>query len=146
MKLKRDVSDECQKQRYLEDILTSISQVIICLDEKGKLKSINSPEKLGLTENVERYKNEHYSQWIAKNNPQMKADLDRCFKYRDPYIIKNTKFCIDEDNVYDVDYQIIPFSEPPQVGGVLLVIDIQTLETRSINILSRYTFGKDKII
>ncbi|KAJ3092805.1 hypothetical protein HK102_002372 [Quaeritorhiza haematococci] len=110
------LQETSQMKNYLSMILQSITNVVITLDERGRLMTINHPEKLEMEPLLELMKNKPFEEWLGPGNATLIADIQKAYKAAGPIQAQDYELNLN-GVVRNVNYTIVQMSYGESLNG-----------------------------
>lgn len=138
---------ELEMRNYLENVLQSISNFVLTLNEAGCLRTSNQPvATLGISEDVAR--NMPYTEWLGQANPVLSADIAEVYEKSVPKSVDDYRLVLpDTGKSLIVNYSLVPLKDREEMlgmaegdehKGVVLILEDVTSVKKLHTTLQRY--------
>ena len=128
-----------EMQKYLESILKSITNLVVTLNNEGRMVTVNHPVEPFLGVEEEAMLKQPYTQWFGGANPELVEDIHRVLGPDSKPIYVADYELAHNDKTISLNYNIVPLLgfEKAHKGAVLVLENISQ-QKRVMGTLSRH--------
>ncbi|KAJ3173290.1 hypothetical protein HK101_011077 [Irineochytrium annulatum] len=131
-----------QTKNFLSMILQSITNVVLTLDENGRLMTINHPAKLDMDDMLATMRLMPFDFWLGHENAILIADIQRA--YRGEGIISAQDYELNlNDKVRSVNYTIVQMTDSGASASSAAAVGVPGLEGVDDSVRRKLGFGRE---